>query len=173
MVKSQEIDFALGVELQPDRGIRTTPMASIPDCLMGRKSEEDRDCIMVQWPVDPLKIIWPSGGFSRRDALRANLCSLGLAIAQDRELDSAFVALDLVSRSEWMMTCPVILLDPQLDAENFAMRPLGPNMNFDISLIEEKVTPMTQAAMAFVAILRDHLEITVQSWQKRFADAGV
>jgi len=35
------------------------------------------------------------------------------------------------------------------------------------------VTPMTQAAMAFVAILRDHLEITVQSWQKRFADAGV
>ncbi len=171
MVKSREIDFALGIATPNEKGIRTTPVVSIPDCLVARRQPADHDSIMVNWPQSPLKVCWPSGGYGRRDALAARLAELGLSVSHDREVDSAFTTLDFVCRSEWVTIAPAILLDPEYDADRYSVRPLGADLQFKIELIEEKTTPMTQAAKAFVELMQNRLESAVSLWQERFAAA--
>lgn len=172
-VKSGEVDFALCVPIDEDRGIRTTPIFSIPDCLLSRSSPGDRDALMHHLPDQPLKICWASGGFSRRHALTASLNAAGLSIGQQRELDSAFATLDLVCRSDWVTVGPSVLLDPVLDAGRYSLFPLKPQVSFDVVLLEDKTTSLTEGARAFIEIVRAEVANAIARWDERFDNAGL
>jgi LysR family nitrogen assimilation transcriptional regulator len=173
MIKAGDVDFALCVPVEEDRAIRVTPIVSIPDCMIMRSRPDDRDAIAHHLPVLPIKICWASGGYGRRDALINCISSAGMIIGQDRELDSAFAALDLVGRSDWVTIGPSILLDPKLDAGQYALRPLCPRMFFEVALLEDKATSLNPAARAFLDILIEEILNAVADWERRFREAGV
>ena len=137
MVASDDIDFAISTLHGGETGVDARPLLSTPECLVSRYDPDDPG----DWPTEPINIIWASGMEGRRAAITASLAANGVQIASAFEIDSALASLDLVSRSDWRMVNPAVMIDPVADAGRLQVRPLtNPDLMFNIMLLHRTST---------------------------------
>ncbi len=164
MVASGDIDFAIGTLHGGETGVEARPLLTAPECLVSRYHPD-----AAGWPEAPINIIWASGMEGRRAAITACLAANGVEIGASVEVDSALASLDLVSRSDWRMVNPAVMIDPVADAERLSVRPLrNPDLRFSIMLLQRTTATLEPEAELFTEILTEEAQKATAAWAARF-----
>jgi len=145
-----EADFAI---VPPDgtiEGISMKHVATDREVLVTRSDTNlghlDPICLK---DIDPIKLILPRSGNSRRTRLDAYLNRIGAKVDSIIEIDGMMGTLDMIAQSDWMAILPGALCVPDLDGALRKLHPLvDPVLTVDYVLIQSDVRVLNPAADA-------------------------
>lgn len=174
MVASGDVDFAISTLHGGETGIEARTLLSTPECLISRAGRADEPPATALMPAGPVNMAWASRMEGRRAAISNCLTANGVPIATELEIDSALAMLDLVSRSDWKTVTPCVMIDPQVDAARFTIRPLrDPDVNFEIMMLERTTTALTPEAELFIEIFAEEARQATDNWISIFRQSGL
>lgn len=164
MVTTGVVDFAITTPQGGEAGLRFRRLWEANECLIGRAtpaaSANDADA----YPRS-VKLAWATGLEARRRAILSSFAANDIAVETTMDVDSALTMLDLVSRSDWSMVGPSLLVDPAIDADRFSVKPLcNPNVNFEIVTLEKLTEALSPEAEDFTRIFTEKLAAADHAW---------
>ena len=156
LVAAGEVDFAISTLHGGETGVHGRALLTVPECLVSRADAASTP--------GPINVAWASRMEDRRRAITASLVASGYTLANELEIDSGLMMLDLVSRSDWKTVTPTFMVDPISDAGRFRIQPLA--NPFTIMLIERTNTVLPPEAEAFVELVRDEADRAARQWKR-------
>ena len=154
-VRAGELSFA-GVPAFPSgMGLRSRLFARTPEVLVSRRVGGGSAAESLS-TIKALKLILPAANNTRRQILDTYLASNSIRVDRILELDAMFGTLDLVSRSDWVVILPGMMMAQDGQAGAFHVQPITePPLWLDLVLIEPARRTLSPAEQAFVDILED------------------
>ena len=157
-LRAGELEFAI-LPRTPTlaAGVRSTLFTSTPEFLVSALSTDLSNGEPVRLAdVAELKLILPSAANPRRPALELYFANHGVNVVSRIEFDTLAGTLDMVSRSDWRVIFPGLMMGSDIDSGKYTINPLvDPPLHVDLYLMEPERQPMSAAAMAFLDCLRE------------------
>lgn len=156
MVLQGELDFAVVPSFEGAAGISHQLLARDREMLVSARSESSHHLTPVRLAnLDPLKIIVPGPGNTRRRNIDTYLTSNGIAVSARLELDAMMGTLQLIAASDWVAILPFLMMVADLDEGRFSICPLDdPPLHSEFILIQPARRVLTPAAALFADVLR-------------------
>jgi LysR family transcriptional regulator, nitrogen assimilation regulatory protein len=166
MVRAGELDFAIVPAFGGGAGLKSRLFVRTPELLVSRPGADRAGGRPVRLAeLGPLRLVLPGAGNTRRLTLETYCATVGAEIERIVELDAMLGTLDFVARTEFITILPAIMMGAGT-APGFAVNPIAePPLWLDLVLIEPAARPLSPAASAFLALLREEAERLVAAWQ--------
>jgi DNA-binding transcriptional LysR family regulator len=155
-LRGNTLDFAI-LPRVPSllRGMNATLFVSTPEYLVGASGRGMIDGEPVRLADIPnLKLMVPSTSNPRRHALEEYFALNSVRIEARQEFDTMTGTLAVVSKSEWKVIFPGLLIGDEMGKGRFCIHPLKDPLSLDLYLVEPERQPLSAAATAFVEQLR-------------------
>lgn len=160
-VGREELDFAVVPAFEGHENLRSEPMGTDLEFLVGAPGEEHLRPVELSSHT-PLRYVLPSLANSRRRRIDRYFADHHIQTEAILELDAMFGTLDLVARSNWHTILPGILCAVDMDGQRRRLQPISnPELTVSYSRIEPAAKPLNQAAEAFSSILQEELTKTL------------
>jgi LysR family nitrogen assimilation transcriptional regulator len=156
-VRSGDLAFAIVPATTSTAGLRSHLFLHTSELLVsGRPSEREHLAPVRAAELGPLKLVLPRKLNTRRSRIETYLAANGVAIERSLELDSVFGTIDYVSQTDWVTVLPAIMMAHDIKKSELTINSLvEPGLPLDLIVIEPSRTLMSQAAEAFLTMLRE------------------
>lgn len=167
-VRSGELDFAIVPAIPNFPGIRSRPFKTTIEVLVSRRDSGLRHLAPVRLAeVAPLKLVVPGVQNTRRRTIEIYLAANAVQVQQVLELDAMLGTLDFVSRSDWLTVLPGTMMSSDIEQHSVTVNPIvDPLFRLDLVLIEPTRRVMSEAAEAFLTVLREETERLDEPWSR-------
>ena len=154
-VRAGELSFAVVPAFPSGVGLKSRIFARTPEVLVSRGNSGGPPPESLS-TMKALKLILPAPNNTRRQILDTYLASNNIRVNRILELDAMFGTLDLVSRSDWVVILPGMMMAQDGQAGAFRVQPITkPPLWLDLVLIEPARRALSPAEQAFVGILEE------------------
>jgi LysR family nitrogen assimilation transcriptional regulator len=165
-VRSGEVDFAIVPALASTPGIASRHFLRTIEVLVSRRNSRLKHLEPVRLKdLGPQSYVVPGQQNTRRGSIEIYLSTNGVRYDRLLELDAMLGTLDFVARSDWVTILPGIMMASDIKRRTVTINPIvDPVFMLDLVLIEPSRRPMSPAARAFLAILKEESERLDEPW---------
>ncbi|MEX2495082.1 MAG: LysR family transcriptional regulator [Woeseia sp.] len=167
MVRREQLDFAIVPPTADTDGLVTEYIARDRE-LFVTTANTDRAHLepVALREVQPLKLIVPGEGNTRRRKLERYFSTLGVTVDARIEMDAMMATLSLIEHSDWCAILPATLCHADIRGDVRKLHPLeGPELSVDYILISPAATIMSSVARSFADQLVQQIRDTCKSWE--------
>jgi LysR family nitrogen assimilation transcriptional regulator len=156
-VRSGDLAFAIVPAATSTAGLRSQMFLHTFELLVsGRPSGRKHLAPIRPSELGPLKLVLPRKLNTRRGRIETYLAANGVAVERSLELDSVSGTIDYVSQTDWVTVLPAIMMGNDIGKSELTINTLAdPVLRLDLIVIEPSRTLMSQAAEAFLDMLRE------------------
>lgn len=165
-VRSGELDFAIVPALASTPGIASRHFLRTIEVLVSRRNSRLKHLEPVRLKdLGPRSYVVPGQQNTRRGSIEIYLSTNGVRYDRLLELDAMLGTLDFVARSDWVTILPGIMMASDIKRRIVTINPIvDPVFMLDLVLIEPSRRPMSPAARAFLAILKEESQRLDEPW---------
>jgi DNA-binding transcriptional LysR family regulator len=166
LVKEGELEFAIVPAFAETIGLKSRLLMRTPELLVSRKEPRTKSSGKVKLSdLDPLKLVVPGKGNTRRRLLDAYFASNGVRVERMLELDAMLGTLAFVSQTDWAAVLPAVMMSNADDGRMFNIRVIeDPPLSLDLILIEAARRPMTRPCEVLLSFIKTETERLNKSW---------
>ncbi|HXF52542.1 MAG TPA: LysR family transcriptional regulator [Hyphomicrobiaceae bacterium] len=159
-------DFAIVPAVAGVRGVRIHPFIRTPEVLVSAPlSKLDHMQPVSLANLGPLKVVVPGPANTRRQTLESYFARSGATVERVMELDAMMGTLDLVSRTDWVTILPGVMMSSDVERRQLRINPLAaPPLSLELVLIEPARRVMSEAAKAFLTVLKEETIAVNACW---------
>jgi DNA-binding transcriptional LysR family regulator len=169
-VVAGRIDLGIVPAFNAPDALRVEPVGRTREVLVTRGRDHPdhmREIALAELP--PLRLVLPSPGNLRRDAILARLKAARVAVTDVLDLDSMFGTLEFIEHSDRATILPAIMVTPEIEGAGLCVRPIrSPSLLLELMAIE----PASRAGSPIAPLWVAGLVERVRTLNGRFA-AGV
>jgi LysR family nitrogen assimilation transcriptional regulator len=158
-VVAGRIDLGIVPAFNAPDALRVESLGQTREVLVSRGRDHPdhmREIALAESP--PLRLVLPSPGNLRRDAILARLKAARVAVADVLDLDSMFGTLEFIEHSDYATILPAVMLTPEIEGAGLCVRPIrSPSLTLELMAIEPASRAGSPIAPLLVAGLADRV----------------
>jgi DNA-binding transcriptional LysR family regulator len=159
-VVAGRIDLGIVPAFNAPDALRVAPIGQTREVLVLRGRDHPdhmREIALAALP--PLRLVLPSPGNLRRDAILARLKAAQVTVTDVLDLDSMFGTLEFIEHSDYATILPAIMLTPEIEDAGLCVRPIrSPSLSLELLAIEPASRAGSPIAPLLVAGFVDRVE---------------